>query len=74
VGEKQSGYNSAWRMVTSRVPQGSILGPVLFFIFINDPDAALVNSILKFGDDTKLFGKANNDSDRICSAGSSQTS
>jgi len=59
-----SGYKSAWRMVTSGVPKWSVLGPVLFLIVINDLDAALVNSILKFADDIKLFGKVNNDSDR----------
>ena len=43
---------------------GSVLGPVLFLIFINDLEATLTRSILKFTDDTKLFGKVNNDKDR----------
>jgi len=41
-----------------------MLGPILFLIYINDLDSNPVGSILKFGDDTKLFGKANNDYDR----------
>jgi hypothetical protein len=49
------GGSSSWMNVTSGVPQGSILGPILFLLYVNDlPDC--VNSTAKlFADDTKLY-------------------
>ena len=48
---------SEWVPVTSGIPQGSVLRPVLFIIYVNDLPDIIHSSIQMFADDTKVFNK-----------------
>ena len=52
-----NGQNSEWKDVTSGIPQGSVLGPILFVLYINDlPDVTHTDTnTYPFADDTKVF-------------------
>ena len=56
---------SQWTDMLSGISQGSVLGPLLFLIFINNLEDDLVSIILKFADDTKIFRKLINAMDGL---------
>lgn len=61
-----SGYQSEPKTITHGVPQGSILGPKLFSIFVNDlPESITSGELLMFADDTTIFTIGNNIDDII---------
>ena len=53
---------SSWKPVLSGIPQGSILGPILFILFVNDIPELIKSIILMYADDTKLISAILSDS------------
>ena len=58
------GEISNWKSFLSGVPQGLVLGPILFLIYINDLEDYISRKVLKFADDSKVFRKVTNDTDK----------
>ena len=50
-----NGCSSNWVDVTSGVPQGSVLGPLLFILYVNDITDTIQSAIQMFADDTNLY-------------------
>ena len=55
------GKTSSPHLVTSRVPQGSVLGPILFLVFVNHIASKLVCQYKVFADDLKMYLKIRHD-------------
>ena len=55
-----NGQSSVWKSVAAGVPQGSVLGPLFFLIYINILPLGLTTNIKLFADDTSLFSVVNN--------------
>ena len=62
---QMNGRFSKWSNVSSGIPQGSVLGPILFVIYINDLQDSFVSDIALYADDTKIFKDIQLDSDII---------
>ena len=59
-----SGSKSSWSPVTSGIPQGSVLGPILFVCYINDMSEVVESPAHMFADDTKIYRQITTQSDQ----------
>ena len=51
------GIKSEWKMVSSSVPQGSVLGPIMFLLYVNDMPIGINSYMNMFADDAKIMRK-----------------
>ena len=59
-----NGNYSEWKDVTSGIPQGSVLGPVLFIIYINDMPETIRSLCRLFADDSKIYRRVKTNEDQ----------
>ena len=55
--------HSAWTSVTSGTPEGGILSPLLFCLYVNDLPSVIQSHSLMFADDLKLFRRVRSPAD-----------
>ena len=58
-----NGASSSWAPVTSGVPQGTVIGPILFLIYINDIQRGISSKMRLFADDNIIYRKIRNNTD-----------
>ena len=60
-----NGVESSWSPVESGIPQGSILGPILFTLFVNDIPSNIKTFISMYADDTKIYSPLASDENAL---------
>ena len=58
-----NGESSSWTTVISGVPQGSVLGPLLSSLFVNDLPSIVKSPLVLFADDAKIYRSIQSDED-----------